>query len=120
MTGNVANREMFTILYEVRDQQYLIGVTDADVPIIAALGVNTSRPLPQNIRQAVVETVMEIKKLQKPPEVFDYNAPSRRFSRTILGDFTSNPLEGIKQPVRTIEEALAELRSKMQKEAEDS
>lgn len=116
MTGKTKNKDMFTILYEVKDHQYIIGVTDEKVPVIAALGVNTSRPLPQNIRRAVVETVMEIKKLKDEPRLIDYNAPSQMFSRTVLGDFTKSPMAGVKQPARTVEEALAELKLKMKKE----
>lgn len=116
MTENAKNKDVFTILYEVRDQKYLIGVTNEDVPVIAALGINTPRPLPQNIKRAVTETVMEIKNLTEEPKVIDFNAPSQRFSKTVLGDFTRSPLEGIEKPAKTIEEALAELKAKMQSE----
>lgn len=116
MTENANNKDVFTILYEVRDQKYLIGVTNEDVPVIAALGVNTPRPLPQNIKRAIIETVMEIKNLTEEPKVIDFNAPSQRFSKTVLGDFTRSPLEGTEKPAKTIEEALAELKTKMQKE----
>ncbi len=117
MTENATNKEVFTILYEVRNQKYLIGVTNEDVPVIAALGVNTPRPLPQNIKKAIIESVMEMKNLTEEPKVIDFNAPSQRFSKTVLGDFTRSPLEGTEEPAKTIDEALAELKAKMQQEA---
>lgn len=118
MTENTDDTEVFTILYEVRDQKYLIGVTNEEVPVIAALGINTSRPLPQNIKTAIAETVMEMKSLTERPKVIDFNAPSQRFSKTVLGDFTRSPLEGAEKPAKTIEEALTELKTKMRQEAD--
>ena len=119
MADSTISKDMFTILYEVRNQQYLIGVTNEEIPTIATLGVNTSRPLPQNIRKAIIETVMELKNLTEEPQVIDFNAPSRRFSKTVLSDFTKNPLEEIEQPAKTIEEALVELKAKMRDETEE-
>jgi hypothetical protein len=109
----LAQKDIFTILYEVGKQKYLIGVTNEETPTIASLGINTSRPLPQNIRKAVVETVMELKGMRQEPQLVDYNAPSHKFSKAVLGDFSKNPLDGTEQPAKTIAEAIAELKMKM-------
>jgi len=105
-------KNIFTILYEVNAQKYLIGVTNEVIPTIAALGVNTTRPLPRNIRTALVESVKELRRLNQEPKVIDYNAPSNKLSSSVLSNFSVAPLTDYKA-VKSVPEALAELKAKM-------
>lgn len=107
------NKKIFTILYEVGEQQFLIGVTKDDPPIIAAQGVNTTRPLPQNIKDAIIDTVKDIRKMNGEPKFIDYNAPSSRMSYSLLGNLTVQPIAQHGRPQKTIDEAIHELTEKM-------
>lgn len=109
------NAEIFTILYEVGGQQFLIGVTKDHPPVIAAQGVNTTRPLPQNIKEAIINTVMDIRKMEDVPEFIDYNAPSTKMSYSLLGNLTVNPIAQYGKPQKTVNEVVKELKEKMVK-----
>lgn len=106
------NKEIFTVLYEICEQQFLIGVTNEDTPKIAAQGINTIRPLPQNIKDAIINTVKDIRHLDKTPQFIDYNAPSSRISYSLLGNLTVQPITQLGRQ-KTIEEATQELKQKM-------
>ncbi len=116
MNKTNTKQDVFTILYEINGQQYLIGVTNGHVPTVASIGVNTPRPLPQNIKSILTEKIMQIRKMDKKPQVIDYNAASTNISKTLLGDFSMSPkaqYENHTLPIKTIEEALAMLKTKM-------
>ena len=111
--------EIFSILYEVNAQRYLIGVTNEDVPRIASMGVNTQRPLPINIRTTLIAAVKELKNLNEEPRVIDYNAPSSHASVSLLGNFSVTPIGDAGKPAKTIEEVLVELEKKIIKSIEN-
>jgi len=114
MMNEKQKKDIFTILYEVNGQQYVIGVTNTPVPEIATLGVNTPRPLPTNIRGALITVVKELKGIDQEPVFIDYNAPSVRVSKEMLCNFAINPLEGVERPSKNVSESLLELKAKMQ------
>ena len=107
-------KDIFTILYQVNGQRYVIGVSNDDLPHIAAMGVNTPRPLPQNIRTALVDVIKECKELKnQEPKVSDYNAPSSHFSKAILNNWSITPKIDEAYPARSVPEAVAVLKAKM-------
>lgn len=112
----MSDYKIFTILYELGKQQFLIGVTNEEPPRVAAQGVNTSRPLPQNVKDAILKTVMDVRKMTKTPEFIDYNAPSSRMSYSLLGNITVNPVEPYGKPNKTVEETVKELKEKLGKQ----
>jgi hypothetical protein len=105
-------KEIFSILYEVNDQRYVIGITYDAAPKIASRGVNTGRPLPSNIKQALIAMVRKVRNLKVDPEFLDFNLPSEQSSLTLLGNFTVTPETD--QPMRTSEEVLRELQKKLE------
>jgi hypothetical protein len=111
--------KIFTILYEINGQRYLIGVTNEAVPKITSMGANTSRPLPMNIRMALINAIKDLRNLTEEPLVIDYNAPSHRFSQSLLGNFSITPAENYNNPAKSEEEVLAELKAKILKEVKD-
>ena len=107
-------KDIFTVLYEVNGQRYVIGVTNDDLPHIAAMGVNTPRPLPQNIRTVLVDVIKELKELKdQKPQVIDYNAPSSHFSPAMLNNWSIMPKIDETYPARSVPEAVAVLKAKM-------
>ena len=111
-------KRIFTILYEVGALKYLIGVTNDRIPLIATVGVNTSRPFPQNVKTALAEAVKELKNMSVSPKVYDYNRPSTNIPRSILGNFSITPLRSDSRPAKSINEALAEIRANINKLAD--
>lgn len=107
-------KDIFTILYEVNGQQYVIGVTNSSIPEIAALGVNTPRPLPMNIRGALIKVVKELKGINQEPIFIDYNAPSVKVPKEMLCNFAVNPLDNFERPTKDVSASLIELKAKMQ------
>jgi hypothetical protein len=112
----MAEKDIFTILYEIKDQKYLIGVTNDFIPTIAAMGVNTPRPLPTNVKTALIKTVMEIRKMRAEPKFIDYNAPSENISKSVLGNFSIRPMDEFTRSARSVSEVLTELKIKMGRE----
>jgi len=108
------NTQIFTILYNLEEQQYLIGITNDHVPLIASMGINTPRPLPTNIKTTLINMVMELKKMDESPKFVDYNMPSARVSGSILSNSTIiNPVDHFDTPNKTLEEAIEKLKKKM-------
>lgn len=106
-------KPIFTIVYDVNGQKYAIGITHDAVPEIAAVGMNTTRPLPKNMRDALIEMVMEVKQLNEPPHLVDYNAPTSYASRSLLGNFSVTPINAIGPVIKDEDEVIRELKAKL-------
>ncbi len=110
--------DMFTILYEVNGQKYIVGVTNEQEPQIASMGVNTSRPLPKNMRDALLQMVKKVRNLDHDPKIIDFNSPASHASETLFGNYSVTPISE-SGDTKTVEEVLTELESRLRKKASE-
>lgn len=111
-----ASDDIFTILYEVNGQKYVIGVTNEADPQIASMGVNTPRPLPKNMRDALVTMVKEAKNLDHDPKLIDFNSPTSHASETLFGNYSVTPISTFGTS-KSVEEVLGELEKRLKKKS---
>ncbi len=115
MVDTSANN-IFTVLYEVNGQKYVIAVTNEVEPQIASMGVNTPRPLPKNMRDALIQMVKEVRKLDHDPELIDYNSPTSHSSEALFGNYSVTPISATSSP-KTVETVIKELEDKLKKQS---
>ena len=108
--------DIFTVLYEVNGQKYVIAVTNEAEPQIASMGVNTPRPLPKNMRDALLQMVKEVRKLDHDPELIDYNSPTSHASETLFGNYSVTPISTMSSP-KSVETVIKELEEKLKKQS---
>lgn len=112
---NASTDDIFTVLYEVNGQKYVIGVTNDPEPQIASMGVNTPRPLPKNMRDALLQMVKEVRKLDHDPKLIDYNSPASHGSETLFGNYSVTPISRVTSSPKTVETVIKELEEKLRK-----
>ena len=116
----MAENDIFSILYEVNGQKYVIGITHTKEPKIASLGVNTPRPLPKNMRDALVAMVKNVRKLDHEPVFIDFNSMKDRASMSLLENFSVTPMAMEDTPIRSSEEVLEKLKLKLERETQEA
>ena len=93
-------------------------MTNAVVPQIASMGVNTSRPLPTNMREALIQMVKEVKVLDNDPKLIDFNSPTSHASEALLGNYSVTPISAF-NALKTVEEVLKELELRLRKASKE-